>query len=336
MSDDYLWDRSGAPDPEVQALERLLAPYADQERPRRRLVSRVAPALAAAALVLLAVAVTLLDRTPFDGTRGAAEAAWQLSPLQGRPLVASTPVDAPSPVSRGTWIDTDAVASARLDLGSAGRVIIAPASRVRVDRTTPDEQWLHLEHGTLDALIWAPPGQVVVSTPVATAVDLGCAYTLTLDPSGRGALSVTAGWVGLVHDGREAFIPSGALVEIHASGPGTPVLAAAAESLRDAVVRFDTTSDPAARAHALDVILRESSPGDALTLWHLLGRTTPDLRGAIFDALADRVAPPDGVTRAGVVAGDRPMLDAWWAELGYGDRNWWQVWVREWRDGRLR
>ena len=30
MSDDYLWDRSGAPDPEIARLEELLAPLAQK------------------------------------------------------------------------------------------------------------------------------------------------------------------------------------------------------------------------------------------------------------------------------------------------------------------
>lgn len=354
MADDYLWDRSGPPDPDVEALEHLLAPYGHGERagrppsppplPRQasplpwpaRLPTGVAPALAAAAVLLLAVTVAMVGPAPLDGTPAAAAPGWELSPLKGRPLVASTPVDGPERVLPGTWIDTDADTAARLELPSVGRVIVAPASRVRVTRTAPGEQWLHLEHGTLDALIWAPPGEVVVSTPVATAVDLGCAYTLTLDRSGRGALEVTAGWVGLVHDGREAFIPAGALVQIHASGPGTPIVASASQALREAIVTFDTTRARDARASALDVILRESSPADALTLWHLLARATPEERAGLFDALAARVPPPDPVTRAGVIAGDRAMLDAWWAELGHGGRDWWQLWVREWRDGRLR
>ena len=33
MNDDYLWDRSGEPDPEVERLERVLDKYRHQARP---------------------------------------------------------------------------------------------------------------------------------------------------------------------------------------------------------------------------------------------------------------------------------------------------------------
>src|SRR5262245_16360147 len=65
MSDDYLFDRSGKPDPEVERLEKLLAPLAhdaplDELRVRRKrrppwLVLGVAIAAAAALVIYLAL-----------------------------------------------------------------------------------------------------------------------------------------------------------------------------------------------------------------------------------------------------------------------------------------
>ena len=42
--------------------------------------------------------------------------------------------------------------------------------------------------------------------------------------------------------------------------------------------------------------------------------------------MADLVAPPPGVTRAGVLSGDRHMTDLWWDELGLGVSTWWRLW----------
>lgn len=348
MADDYLWDRTGPVDAEVADLERALGRYGAAARPPAPPVwptrapeavpadvaaigSPALAGLAAAAVLLLAVGVAwigsvspLMPVTHPDG--------WVVAPMRGRPQVADAGIDGPRLIRPGTWIDTDTRASARLDLGGAGRVVIAPDSRVRITRAESTLRQLHLAHGTLEAFIWAPPGQVVVTTPAATAVDLGCAYTLSLDREGDGVLRVTSGWVGLVHDGREALVPAGALVGIHAGvGPGTPVLVSATPELHDAVRRFDDADDPAARAAALDAILTEASPGDALTLWHLLSRVAPDDRLRVHDALASRLAPPDTVTRDGIAAGDQAMIDDWWAVLGYGDRGWWRLWLREWR-----
>ena len=66
MSDNYLWDKSGEPDPEVQHLEQLLSrlqykhpPLNLPAAPQRRVSSPALWAIAAAVLVTLAVGVWL-------------------------------------------------------------------------------------------------------------------------------------------------------------------------------------------------------------------------------------------------------------------------------------
>ncbi len=345
MSDEYLWNREGPVDRDVEALEQLLARYAVHRRsdvgpPVSPASVDAAPVLpgwsstvtAAAAVGLLALGVAWMGPVEPTDSRSHAE-GWALVPLTGAPTVEARPLQAPLTVSPGRWIETDDVSSARLDVGEAGRVVIAPRSRVRVTRADAAAQHLHLASGTLDAMIWAPPGQVVVTTPVATAVDLGCAYTLTLDEAGRGHLRVTSGWVGLIDaEAREAFVPAGARVGLHAeAGPGIPVLVSATPDLASAVEAFETARHAGSRRAALEAILAHASPGDALTLWHLLSRVDAADRTRVFDALAARLAPPDEVTRDGIIAGNRAMLDAWWETLGYGSRDWWRLWLRDWR-----
>jgi hypothetical protein len=64
MSDDYLWDGSGEPDPEIESLERLLANYRYQPKPveipaRPRRLFKVWVVAAAAAIVLMVLAGVL-------------------------------------------------------------------------------------------------------------------------------------------------------------------------------------------------------------------------------------------------------------------------------------
>jgi negative regulator of sigma E activity len=60
MNDDYLWDKSGEPDPQIQELEELLAPLRYQPTPLILPVTRkrnYLPLLAIAATVLIALLV---------------------------------------------------------------------------------------------------------------------------------------------------------------------------------------------------------------------------------------------------------------------------------------
>jgi len=47
----------------------------------------------------------------------------------------------------------------------------------------------------------------IVETPLATAVDLGCKYTLEVQEDGSSLLHVTLGLVALERDARETIVP---------------------------------------------------------------------------------------------------------------------------------
>jgi hypothetical protein len=179
-------------------------------------------------------------------------------------------------------------------------------------------------------MIWAPPGQFLVGTPSALAVDLGCAYTLQVDDSGAGILRTRMGWVGFRLNGRDAFIPAGAVGETRKGiGPGTPYFEDASAEFRATLREFDfaKVSDEQ-RSAELGIVLKNARKSDALTLWHLLSRASPTDRGQVFDALNVSVPAPSGVTREGIERGEPSMLDAWWNELGYDDISVWRKWEK--------
>jgi len=71
-------------------------------------------------------------------------------------------------------------------------------------------------------------------------------------------------------------------------------------------------------------VLAEASRDDAFTLWHLLARCDLAQKPRVYDALAALAPPPAGVTREGILRGNRQMLDRWWDQLGLGDTSWWR------------
>jgi hypothetical protein len=147
-------------------------------------------------------------------------------------------------------------------------------------------------------------------------------------------VQVTTGWVGFEWRGRESFIPAGAVCLTRPGlGPGTPYYDDVSPEVRAAIDTLDVRAgSPVARAVALDRVLAEARPRDVVTLWHLVTRVDHAERGRVFDRLAALVPPPAGVTRDGVVAGDRDMLDRWWDEFGLGTATWWRTWRQRWRD----
>lgn len=351
MNDDYLWDGSGEPDPEIRKLESTLGRFrhnrpapefpeiaAASLRPTPSSIWLSRPfirwsALAAAAVILTAAVLWFTPRhtNPTPVSKG----GWEVASLAGTPHVGGKTIVKNGDAGKfadGETIETDSNSRAKITDEATGEVEIEPDTRLRSIATTSAHKRLALDRGTIRASIWAPPGEFVVNTAAAVTVDLGCAYTLHVDDSGAGLLRTTLGWVGFKLESRESFIPAGAACATRPHiGPGTPYYEDASESLREALTRFDFGSEsPEQRSAELTTILAESRRRDALTLWHLLSRVSDANRGQIYNRLARFVPPPAGVTREGILHLDQQMLDAWWTNLGLGDISLWRTWERSW------
>lgn len=327
MSDEYLWNGEGEPDAEVARLERLLRPLeytpkavelrradqaaAEPEKPRHRAGWLM---LAAAAVIgFLAIAAGWRVWS----VRRPVESAWRVS-WNGA---------AAQSVRKGQVIETGKRSGARLESDFIGELELGSESRLRVLESTGEEQRLALQRGTLHAFIWAPPREFVVDTPGARTVDLGCAYTLHVAQDGAGLLTVEVGWVAFQWRGLESFIPAGAACATKPGrGPGTPHFTDAPAELQTDLARFDAGGDAA----ALGRVLSAARQRDALTLWHLLGRTRGDKRGRVFARFAGLVKLPAAVTREKILEGDPSAMDAAWNALGLGNTDWWRGWKRQW------
>jgi hypothetical protein len=316
MSDDYLWDRSGAADPEIERLERTLAPL--RYRLRQPETSRRAYRWygAAAAAVVVAIAGWQMRVTP------AAATAWQIASLEGTARLGAQSAAVAMTVRAGQVLRTGGAGAVTLEAEQVGRIDLGPDSEMRA----ATNRRISLERGRLHAFIWAPPREFVVDTPSARAVDLGCEYTLNVDSAGDGVLRVAMGWVAFQFGEYESFIPAGAqCVTRKRGGPGIPYYEDAPDGLREAVSRYETGD-----AGALETILASARPRDGLTLWHLLTRVPEARRAEVFDRFANLVTLSPEVSRAVVLRKDPRMIDLCWDALNLENTSWWRGWERRW------
>ncbi len=352
--DNYLWDGSGPPDPEIQHLERALGrfqhnrpvpsfPQIEVSARRWSWWSEIAasawtPRFAAALLVVFAIGSALwLARSP--RTPAIAHDGWdvQVTPAS-QDSETSGPAGKNTRLKLGESLETDAVSKASIAVAEIGRLEVEPMTRLRLLQSGAGRKRIALDRGTIHATIWAPPGQFVVDTPSAVAIDLGCMYTLHIDDAGSGILRTTLGWVGFHSNGHDSFIPAGAACPTHVqSGPGTPYFEDASDAFRAALAQLDSVEpNPSMRKSALDTVLHEARARDAFTLWHLLPRVNSAERTAVYDRLAALVPPPPGVTREGILRLDATMLDSWWNAFDLGDISLWRHWEQSWtgREGQ--
>lgn len=359
--DEYLWDGSGEPDPEVQRLEALLGKYRHDRpaggelldyvsggretlqatslrgEPEKRWMfrfwRRLFPAVATtAALVAIAIAAFLIYGRKQQRVLGP---GWDVSRLAGAPRIGRKIIPGKEGSSRlgvGQILETDDQSRASLQAEGIGQIEMEPSTRLRLLTMGTKLKRIALDRGTIHAFIWSPPGEFVVDTPSAMTVDLGCAYTLQVDDSGAGLVRTSLGWVGFKLNGHESFIPAGAACATRPKvGPGTPYFEDASAEFRTALARFDFEDRTSqARAEDLALVLAQSRKRDALTLWHLLSRVDEGQRVRVYDRLAELAPPPSNLTKDGILRLDQSMLDLWWNALGFDDISIWRHWEHSW------
>ncbi len=316
---DWSGRRGGTDSKEARTLVGSPAQRSPRSRPvgvpvqrsqrRRRFRLGIAAVLAAASCAVL----WLLLRGGGPG--------WGVETLDGRPLIARQLVGEQGVLRPGQWLETDETSRARLVVGSIGEVEVEPSTRIQLRRSKLNDHRIALAEGRIDARIWAPPRLFFVETPSATAIDLGCAYTLEVDSTGKSVLHVTSGYVELEREGKSSVVPAGAMCYASPDvGPGTVFAEDAAPALRSALERYDFGD---AREEDLAIVLSEARPKDAMTLWQLAEQSDHARRAKIYDRLTEIVHPPAGVTREGILAGDDEMFEMWRLHLGLEAMSWW-------------
>ena len=326
VRNDYLWDPRAPGDPEVESLERALAPLRFERRrkplalppaPGRVLWRQRAFAIAATvALVAMGAAAFWQWRQSWPAGR-----AWPLAVREATGTDARRTLALDQPVAFGPQ------SSARAQIARIGEMIIEPASNVTLIETSSTRHRVALERGAVHVRVWAPPGRFGIRTPGGTVVDLGCIFTLGVDANGLATAQVQTGWVELYNAWGESLIPAGAIGTMKASSaPTVPVYADAAPAFTNSVRAFQLATDDAARLTLVDDIARAARPRDVLTVLMLAKDSTPLVKRALLDRAAVLHPPPAGLTVDGVLV-NRDRLWDWAGSLGLPPaKNWWLNW----------
>ncbi len=275
-------------------------------------------AAAFAFLLMITVSITLLtlsNPTPVS--------YMQVENIQGSFSIGDERYSDAGLIKVGDYLETGSDSKAKIRVGTIGEVEVDPQSRIKLVETKPDEHRLALDKGKIHATIWAPPRLFFVETPSATAVDLGCLYTLEVDENGSTFLYVTSGWVALENNGQEAIIPTGAMCETHkSSGTGTPYFKDADKKFINTLKLFDAGNRD---VEIINALIETSSKDDMLSLWHIIPKVDEKSRSDIFSLMKKQIDIPDSITKEKIISADKNTLDELWEVLGFGSKSLWKI-----------
>lgn len=277
QDDDYLWDKSGVPDPEVQRLETLLAPLAHDGRVLRVDAGR-RPGLAT-----WVVAAALLVGAAVIGW----EVIWGSGEAQLRLVVVSDGGE--RSVRQGDKFTPSEQIVLRLE-DDLSEITLDAGSILYVDRLQKDLIRFRLERGRLHALVSAEAKErfFQIQTPSTNCVDLGCMYTLEVDDEQKATVIVELGRVAFEDGNRVVVVPAEATCEAtKRNGAGTPRHLDTPDAVVIALDQYDANPGDAGQSDRLRMATRilafldgERDPRYSLIPWHLLQDPSPAISSA--------------------------------------------------------
>ncbi len=325
----YLWDPSCRPDPQVQALERALAPLrpAPSRPPSRGELSRprvlARMGLAAAVLVVAAgawiwggraVAPTLAPRGSEDHSR--AMAGMEASDPGVQPAPGRDASTARYTLLPGQWLALTR-SGAKVRFTGEGSVLL-PREDAKA-AALPE-----LERGSvlIDAAEGREPVEVVVGGVVLRAAP-GSFVMAEASVSARARIGVKRGWVG-IERGEGGQVRLGEGTQFDLDSTRTPVRSGAGEDFTRAVAFVDDLRSKKAlesgawKADPLREVARLASRQDAATLWNMLAGLPRDRREQIAVRLAEMLGDSDSKSVEAAIALDPGVLERWWAGIAGG------------------
>jgi hypothetical protein len=215
----------------------------------------------------------------------------------------------------------------------AGTVEVFPETTLRLVRSDPKGYRFRMERGRVETHLVTPARRFIIETPAGDVVDLGCSFTLKVEPKGMAQIHVASGRVSIEFKKRSVYVPAGANCSSSPEvGPGLPYFEDASKAFRSStallsslleasaldaeyLIRKSSTESRVQRQAALQTVLRTARLQDTLTLWHLASRVAEAERARIYDRLIQLAPPPEGVTREDVIHWNERRLSAWREQL---------------------
>lgn len=334
---DYLWDKSGPPDPEIARLEQLLAPFAHGDRAAPDLAAnplkfRPAPAsrwkrFALAAAIVLAGVVALIV---FRSSRPTpTPTSWTIARITGKVEVGDLERLKIGQDQFARTLTTGADARVTITAPGGATIHVEPETRVQLLDITPGVPSLQLAQGRIYTEAWASAtpssGQSIapceIITPAGVAVvspDTSALFEFGANALGR--VEIKVGGIEF-RDGTRVTRMLGLTTTLLSErvGVGTPYASDAPGAYRKVLAILDEhlseKSPTKGRAPLLQELLRDSRPADAVTLWNLLWRVSPAERDDVLTRLV-ALLPMKGaprIEREGQI--DEAAMDALWKTI---------------------
>lgn len=237
---------------------------------------------------------------------------WDIQCMDGYAIINGR-VNPSGKLEQGESLTADKGSHITVHIPDVGRMELSPNSSIVLEKAKDGDNTVKIIFGNVKVISTAALPSVKIVLPNSFVVDKTGTFSVMLDNNQNTKINVESGFVEIDYKDESVLVKEGFTCEINnKSRPGTPLRKDAPDSLKHEVEKFNYYNGG---KESVEKIISMAKEADMLTLLAIIPLASHEQREMLFQAVVNYFPPPLGVTRLGIVNGDKEMLYKWWEDI---------------------
>lgn len=237
---------------------------------------------------------------------------WDIQCLDGYTII-NGKISPSGKLEQGETLSADKTSHITLHIPDVGRLEMSPGSSIELEKAKDGDNIVKVNYGTVKVVgtVTMPSFKIKLSS--SSIIDKAGTFSVSVDQNQNANITVENGFVEINRKDYDVFVKEGFVCKVNDNyRPGTPIRIDEPDSLKREIERFDYFNGGDA---SVEKIISEAKDSDMLTLLSMIPFASKQQREILFQAVVNYFPPPLGVTRLGIVSGDKEMLYKWWEDV---------------------
>lgn len=261
-------------------------------------------------LILLPLVLIAVGYFVYDYQKN--NSPWNVMTLEGAVKINGL-MDRSDKIDEGQSLLTENLSRASISVPKVGNVEIGENSLIVLSKAKNGDNKIILRYGSINVTNTSNMPEFSIELKDYIIKDRGGEFSVSIDDRKNAKVYVKYGFLEIQKNEEIIYLNEGYSCEIRDGFKiGTPYHEDAPEELKEEVINYDYRNGG---EYSINKIMELATEKDMLTLLALIPKSSQQKRQDLFQAIANKFAPPASVTRMEIIKGDSQMLYLWWQEI---------------------
>ncbi len=237
---------------------------------------------------------------------------WNVKLINGSAKINDSEIKEEGSLSLNDVLTTGNKTKAVVEVSGIGEIEIGPNT---IFKRTNESEKCAFEKGQIIARLFNNDNKFTIKLAGTEITDYknGNTYSLSHLEDGRFELNVIKGWMKAKSNYNQSIVPQNYFLYItETGGCGLPCPQNTTPEIKNLISEYSLQGNAET---VLGTFISLTDKSEAISLWNLLPRLNPLIRGAVYEKLNELIGAPKSVTKNGTIELDNRMMNLWFRKI---------------------